>query len=628
MPLEAPSAHAADDELFALLSQSARRLAENGAAHAYLAWLAEAGPRLAPGLAAGIAPGAGPPTQAWRSMGVAIYNAMPQAVAGFRPRKLSPPGRNDPCQCGSGRKYKQCCLQLAGALDLAGFNLLRFVLDELPAERFGELPGSRVDLLALADTARQWLDEDRVERAVALLEPWFAGAAALDERLEYAFDQLMDAYLALGEEGRREALIDSVLARGAPALRAAALHRRSTMQADRGDDAGAWASLREAMRADPDNPNHATLEMGLLVSRGEFEQARARARYWIARLERLGEADHDRLLDFLHDVEREPQAALARRERGRGGVCERLARALFDAPAVAPHYAVRAHGEAGSELVADDALREVEQGWRAVYVEPKPLATAVEADGDEMWAEPARWLDFLERTPLAWHSFDVLDDLVLAVDALQREDADAALTAPLCARVDALMACNGIAVEGSVTVLPWRRPANRPLLRLLAYRSFRALDEAVEDGGDGAGFVALARRLLALDPADAYEVRIPLSSAYLDTAQPAAVLELPEPAVADSCTLILNRLLALLRLRREDEARELLQRAAAAHAPAIEALLAAHPRRPKATDTYSRAVSAVAEAWHYQDSHRPLWEQDGATAWLRTAWRGLARRGG
>jgi hypothetical protein len=29
----------------------------------------------------------------------------------MNPTTTSRPGRNDPCHCGSGRKYKQCCLQ-------------------------------------------------------------------------------------------------------------------------------------------------------------------------------------------------------------------------------------------------------------------------------------------------------------------------------------------------------------------------------------------------------------------------------------------------------------------------------------------------------------------------------------
>jgi hypothetical protein len=31
---------------------------------------------------------------------------------------VSIPGRNDPCPCGSGRKYKQCCLRAVAEIDV------------------------------------------------------------------------------------------------------------------------------------------------------------------------------------------------------------------------------------------------------------------------------------------------------------------------------------------------------------------------------------------------------------------------------------------------------------------------------------------------------------------------------
>ena len=37
----------------------------------------------------------------------------------------SPPGRNDPCPCGSGRKFKHCCLHKADADDQARVNVRR-----------------------------------------------------------------------------------------------------------------------------------------------------------------------------------------------------------------------------------------------------------------------------------------------------------------------------------------------------------------------------------------------------------------------------------------------------------------------------------------------------------------------
>jgi hypothetical protein len=50
--------------------------------------------------------------QGWRAIGKgsARINGLPDPGPSPRPqRRRTPPGRNDPCPCGSGRKYKHCC---------------------------------------------------------------------------------------------------------------------------------------------------------------------------------------------------------------------------------------------------------------------------------------------------------------------------------------------------------------------------------------------------------------------------------------------------------------------------------------------------------------------------------------
>ena len=38
-----------------------------------------------------------------------ITNDSEEKVAKKKPKKSQKIGRNDPCPCGSGKKYKQCC---------------------------------------------------------------------------------------------------------------------------------------------------------------------------------------------------------------------------------------------------------------------------------------------------------------------------------------------------------------------------------------------------------------------------------------------------------------------------------------------------------------------------------------
>ena len=67
-------------------------------------------------------------------------------------------------------------------------------------------------------------------------------------------------------------------------IRSAAWQRTASWQQDLGNFAAAHDALKEAMRADPDNPSHALLELVLLVSSQQIDQARQRAAFWFARV--------------------------------------------------------------------------------------------------------------------------------------------------------------------------------------------------------------------------------------------------------------------------------------------------------------------------------------------------------
>ncbi|MEX2479422.1 MAG: SEC-C domain-containing protein [Gammaproteobacteria bacterium] len=618
--------HADDDALQTLLRASARVLRANPEPGPFLDWIATAGPDLAPIVAGQIAPGTARTEQIFRPLGIEIYNAMPQAGAGYRPSKLPLPGRNAPCICGSGRKYKQCCLALAGALELGEFNLLRFVLDELPESEFPSLPATHIDVLAVADTAMQWHDEDRVERAATLLEAWFDSDAGRPDTLEPLFEELIECYLTLGDDAARDELIADASRRGTPLLRSAALQRQSAAEAERGDSAAAWQAFQAAQRADPDNPGLATLEMMLLVQRDEIAQARARARFWISRFERAGDPLLADLIDFLGAAERDPRAALASLEESTLPLDEvpearQLTAILEGAPPPECAYRVRSHGVAGNELVAAVELQAVEKRWRNVYLQPKPLNGRLAAESDEIWDEAEAWMRFLTRNPLAWQSFDVLDDLVLAAAILPSSENNDGLFDALLERALALVDENCAAVLAAGRSLPWTWMKNRPLLRLLTQG---ALNPPAAPRTDLVELMGVrATQLLSLDPADTFGVREPLSRLWLEQGRFDEVLELTARFPDDGCAMGCNRLLALFRLGQQAEATVLLRELACRHPRALELLLADRaPRKPRPDPESGRYDEALAAAWQYRQDSRAQWLEDGALEWLRAAWDG------
>ncbi|HSQ05041.1 MAG TPA: SEC-C domain-containing protein, partial [Burkholderiales bacterium] len=507
-----PEDGAAETEWQTLLSVAARVLVKSADSEAFLDWIAEAGPALVPTVVAHIAPETGPPALFFRSIGVAIYNAMPFPDAGFRPRPLREPGRNETCSCGSGRKYKHCCLPLKAAMpDLRQFNLLRHVLDHTAKRDFSTLPGSGVDLMHVYDTAEQWTEEGDAGRAAALLEPWFAADRKLEGRLEPLFDALMNAYLALGSERKRTRLIAEVRSRGDSTLRAAALQRHATMLADRGKTEEAWRAFCEAQREDPDNPMLAALEISLLVSRGEAEQARERARFWATRLERMRDPELADLIEFLRLVVVDPSSALSHMSRAQYPDLDRLARLLEGAPSVEVHYAIE-HPEEEGILRPDAELAALEQRWRRVFEQVKPDLTDTQHGNEGVWGEAEAWLAFLERERLAWQSFDVLDDLVMAGDALPAMNAESVVL-PLLGRAAAILKGVVDACGHAHPTLDWAWRENRPALRLLAHRAFHARDS--RDAAARGVFVDSAERLIALNPRDNHGLRDDLTRAYI-----------------------------------------------------------------------------------------------------------------
>jgi len=170
---------------------------------------------------------------------------------------------------------------------------------------------------------------------------------------------------------------------------------------------------------------------------------------------------------------------------------------LAAAPVPEAHYEVIDQGEAGRMLEPRQDLASVEQRWREAFPQTKPSLTATQHDFTGMWDEPEKWLEFLAGNSLAWQSFDVLDDLAMAIDALQTMGTGPSVLEPLLGRGTALLDANLDAGASGNGTLPWGWQENRPALRMLAHLVFRA-QEAMDQGASGERFIELAERLIAL----------------------------------------------------------------------------------------------------------------------------------
>jgi hypothetical protein len=526
--------------------------------------------------------------------------------------------------CGSGRKYKQCCQPTADVLKFEGANFLHYVLRVIPRKRYADLPDSRVDRAAVAHVAMEWNDSGDVKAVTALLEPWFAKGRPLGDQHGLMFDMLMDAYLRLGQERKREALLERMMSSGNRALRASALQRRASMLADKGQVSEAWRVFLEAQRENPDDPAIGLLEVTLLVSGGDIQRARERARFWVMRMERERDPDLQPAIEFMRQVINDPGAALASASTTRYPEVDRLMRLFKDAPVPQAHYDVLSEDD-DAMLCPRAAVHALDQAWRNVYPQQKPKLVTIQLDTDAMWDDAAPWLEFLASSPMAWHSFDVMDDLVMAVEAIAELGLDLALLEPMLARGRALLEIN-LRASGYEGKLPWMAGPNRAALRILAHNVFRDCHAASRIPAARKRFLDNAKHLLHLNPADNHGVRAELSRVLLEDGEAQAALDLCSAYPDDLlCETSMNRILALYRLGRSGDALGALAALPHSRHLLVQTLLAKRAKAPARSSSARMADGGKVEAWEYRDSHLELWQRDGALEWLREVWRTIER---
>ncbi|MBK9116565.1 MAG: SEC-C domain-containing protein [Betaproteobacteria bacterium] len=621
------------DELDALLGASARYALGGVDGDAFIRWFAGVLPLLCPDFASRFRGSEDERRAAYSALGRLLWNRLPLPDNQFRPRPLPEPERNAPCPCGSGRKYKHCCAHVESLPDpFEGMSpkgrpegeyrsaqregkpvsLLLYVLGQYPRTQLRKLPLAGLDLEEIGHIGDQWRRAGRALDAEALLERVFEAPDRLDARAQFAFDVLADCYSDLNRPQKKARLIERVAQVRDPTLRSAALHRRITILADRGDRTEAWRLFAEAQRHEPDNPMLATLELTLLMNEKAYERMRERGRFWIGRLARDRKHDYTDLIGHISELIADPTATMLRYDGdARPGLTD-LQRMLAALPPVECHYAVE--GDDGvAALAPSPALDALAAHWRTLTQVGKPVLTMLDAGDPDAWARVAPGIPWLARNPLAWQSFDVLDDLALAVQDANLMAGAQTLLEPLLARAHALLRL--VLERGGIGAgaLPWNFVQNRPALRLVVSLYYLRREEQRTDEA-----LALARWLVTgLNPDDNHGLRAELVRLYLERGDAGTALEVCERYPDDGLVgTLFDRPLALFLLARHAEAGAALRDAHAARPNVLPLLVADSPKEPRSDGPYLE-IGGQEEAWRYRRDHRALWEGSGALPWAR-----------
>ena len=607
------------EEIGTLLHVAARLILKHEEPGPFLEWAEKYAPDVAPTFFA-MAQDAPARIALARILGRMIWNATPLPSNGFRPRPLPEPGRNDPCFCGSLRKYKHCCGAVGRPpLPFAPETMFAEILDQWPASRFDEIPCERFSPEVLGHAAGEWLEQGQAERARKLLEPLFADMDRLDARAESAFDVLADVYFMLGQPKKKAALIERAANARAPELRVAALQRQCTVLFDAGRHDEAWRVFRRAQRECPNHPGFGHLEALLLLSEGRLPEAVERAKFWAARLAREDAEGYRDGIVFLREVAADPHAAMMKISRSRTPGLARLQRLIAAlAPPAKTLYDLPRDPEGRAVLVPAKTARSLIQRWDKVFPPLSASLTAVIPEGPYAWEDEIaeRWLVFLERTPQAFGAIEILDGLVFALRQLPDNGlawVSQQVAEPLVAHAVRVFDRVLEAHDARAAEVPWLIWDNRPALRLFANLIYLYLDR----DEDEAALPLLERMVYTLNPTDNHGLRELLSRVYLRLGQPEKVLALAARYPDDTmAALTWNRVLALHRLGRMDEAAAALKDARRDLPNVYKFLCSEKIAQPRFTPGYV-TYRGRDEAWYYREEHLELWREGGALEWLK-----------
>lgn len=558
--------------------------------------------------------------QFFRSLGWVIASSMPLPAHDWQPQRMPLPGRNEPCLCGSLRKFKQCCAPLVErAPRLDPVHLASLVIMALPAKAWAGLPASRVPPDAVAAAAQVLQDEGRERDALRLLEPWAKLPAPWPARRVELLDLLADLYLELGHPRKRKALADAMVARGDAAVQSLGWQRLSTMASDAGDAPAARKAFERAQRLTPDDPRVALLEVTTLLGSGEVDRAHERAAFHARRLERLPQA-----ADLAPQIEGLKQLARGELDHivpGLGGDDDEdvdddgmleglgffgeLADWLGRQPPPRLRLALPAAPvDDLGELQADKTLAAALKAWRhAVDPADAPPAEA----GGMQGMGVGRWWPLLQRQPALLDSFDVLDELLGVLDAVPFGLAARAQAALLGRALDLWAELRRRQPRARCE---WAWLGNRPALRLLVRRVQMDASPRAEHSFDG-----LQALVTVLNPHDNHGLRDRLAAVLLRRGDAAAALALAERYPDDLVGMQLLHTRALLALQRLPEA-EVAYAGALRANPHVAALLLAS-RAPRVPDVDSFRVGSPEQARIAVAAQHDLWRDKSLRKWLQ-----------
>lgn len=548
-----------------------------------------------------------------------LWSQTPLERLNFANEPLATPGRNEPCWCDSGRKFKQCCYRVDFPTDIPEQMMWMLSLREWKGATLkAALESQQAPAQALLEAGLIAAESGQTGRSMQILESLFDGSdwSRLPEQAEPAFEILLDIYQERGFTRKRANLLDDVMERGPLFLRGVALERLCLMHLDNDDLDSARAAFVKAQQALPDSPTLAYIEAMLLLHEGHEAEAKERANFWYRRLVRQGDLDEEQL-EFLAALAENPGATLADQllsaEEDMATPLVSL-QALLAALPIAPKLTIKQDADSG-RLHYTTTARE-ETLFAAWHEQFQVMVDEEVALGfrDDPWGNAIEWMSELCAHPEWLDAPQVVQDVTLALTSRfgSLPWMAPSLLEPLALRLSRWLEQARAAGDGN---LCWDDADNAMLLR-----TGLALVVGMERGARQHSR-ELAEELLAIDQEDSLGLReLVLDQLLRDDRNEEALALTDEPQKDDGSLelgLLMGRTLALYRLEKHDAAEAALADVISHNRYALELLCAENPRPSMPHADGQVDPGSRAEAWQYRTLMRDQWRTTpGALAWL------------
>lgn len=554
------------------------------------------------------------------------WNSTPLASNHYRPSPLPELNRNDKCWCGSGLKYKQCCLRDTKLLiPIDSTTIWSFLLQALsPSEIKDAMNKHAIPASVLVYQAIEDVEAGDYRNALKKLEPLFD--QKLDKANEdtcYAVNLLCNTYDELGMQSEKIDFLEKIKNTGSKPLRSEAWQRLATLYIDQGDNDAAWDAFHTARHLDHTNPGIDLLEVSLLMGEKNLQKAQERAKFILRRMRKNGTYEDDELTQYLERIAADPEAGYEELyEDQELKVLSDWIEEVKDRPV--PAYKVSEMppfdiddevGDFANRASRKDytyetpaKLKKLEKQWQKVFQGVETFGLNTLPSDISPWDDDA-WLDFIQKHPECFDSIDILDDITLAVKEWEPNDWILQnLLIPLGIRAAAIY--EKLPVPGSFS---WYISQNRPLIRTL-YN----LSDTLHDAGEIAASYLIYKILLEANPDDNHGIRCYLMNQSLfeyDHEEIKKLLKMyPDDILID---IQMGRILNLMQNKNKTEAKKYWLEVQARYPYIKHYMVSAKVTQPKAGQ-YGVTVGSKEEAWEYRQVMRETWLRErGVIEWLK-----------